>query len=383
VRVALVTQPYYPQNGGVSEHVHHTALELRRLGHEVDVVTSRFRTHRESADGVLRIGRNVLLPHLGALANVNASLHLGRDVDRIFRLGEYDVVHVHEPLSPTLPLVAIERAPDDAVVVGTFHAAARRGVAYRLARPFLRRASDRLDGRIAVSHAARRFVARYFDEEYRVVPNGIDPSRFHPRIPPLDGLESDRPTILFVGRFYPRKGGEVLFRALPRIRSRVPDVRVLVVGGGLLEPWYRSLARRAAADVLFLGELSSREIPRAYRTADVFVAPSTGQESFGIVHLEAMACGVPIVASDIDGYREVLDAGREALLFPNRDEAALADAVVRVLTDAGLRRAMGALGRAKAERHAWSGIARELEGIYLHLLDRRDAERKARIRLAS
>jgi len=383
VRIAVVTQPYYPQNGGVSEHVHHTALELRRLGHEVDVVTSRFRTHRESTEGVLRIGRNILLPHLGALANVNAGLGLGRDMDRIYRRGEYDVVHVHEPLSPTLPLVAIERAPEDAVVVGTFHASARRGVGYRVARPFLRRYAERLDGRIAVSHAARRFVSRYFDDDYRVVPNGVDPARFHPRVAPLDGVASDRPTILFVGRFVPRKGGQVLFRALPDIVRAVPDLRVLVVGDGPLEPWYRRLARRSGAEVVFLGPLPAREIPRAYRTADLFVAPSTGQESFGIVHLEAMACGVPIVASDIDGYREVLDDGREALLFPNRDEGALAGAAVRVLADRRLARSMGAAGREKAERHAWSGIARELESVYLDLLDRKHAERKPRIRLAS
>ena len=383
MRIALVTQPYYPQNGGVSEAVHHTALELRRLGHEVDIVTSRFRTHRESGDGVLRIGRNILLPHLGALANVNAGLTLARDMDRIYRRGEYDVVHVHEPLSPTLPLVAIERAPADAVVVGTFHASSRRGVGYRVARPFLRRYSERLDGRIAVSHAARRFVSRYFDEDYRVVPNGVDPGRFHPRVPPLEGLGVDRPTVLFVGRFVPRKGGQVLFGALADIAKRIPDLRVLIVGDGPLEPWYRRLARASGVDVRFLGALSNREIPRAYRTADVFVAPSTGQESFGIVHLEAMACGVPIVASDIDGYREVLDPGREAILFPNRDSAALADAVARVLEDPRLARAMAAAGRAKAERHAWSGIARELETVYLDLVDRKHAERKPRIRLAS
>lgn len=383
MRIAVVTQPYYPQNGGVSEHVHHTAIELRRLGHEVDVVTSRFSTHRESVEGVVRIGRNVLLPHLGALANVNAGLSLSRDMDRIFRRSEYDVVHVHEPLSPTLPLVAIDRAPRDAVVVGTFHASAPRGVGYRIARPFLRRYSERLDGRIAVSHAARRFVSRYFDEDYRVIPNGVDPTRFHPRIAPLEDVAVDQPTILFVGRFYPRKGVPILFRALPRIAERIPDVRLLIVGGGLLDPWYRWLARNAPVDVRFLGELSSRDIPRAYRSADVFVAPSTGQESFGIVHLEAMACGVPIVASDIDGYREVLDAGRDALLFPNRDARALADAVVRVLTEPRLARSMAANGRAKAERHAWSGIARALEAFYLDLIDRKHAGRKTRIRLAS
>lgn len=383
MRIAVVTQPYYPQNGGVSEAVHHSALELRRLGHEVDIITSRFRTHPDSGDGVVRIGRNILLPHLGALANVNAGLSLKRDMDRIYRRGEYDVVHVHEPLSPTLPLVAIERAPADAVVVGTFHASSRRGAGYRVARPFLRRYSERLDARIAVSHAARRFVSRYFDDEYRVVPNGVDPARFHPRVAPLDGLASDRPTILFVGAFVPRKGGQVLFRALPDIVRRVPELRVLVVGEGPLAPWYRWLAGRSGADVRFLGALPARDIPRAYRAATVFVAPSTGQESFGIVHLEAMACAVPIVASDIEGYREVLDPGREALLFPNRDAGGLADAVVRVLTDSKLARSMAAAGRAKAERHAWSGIARDLESLFLDLVDRKHAAKSPRIRMAS
>jgi len=378
MRIAVVAQPYYPQNGGVSENVHHTATELRKRGHEVHVVTSRFRTAKEDSEGVLRIGRNVLLPHLGALANVNAGLRLRRDVRRIFALHEYDVVHVHEPMSPTLPLVAIEAAPADVPVVGTFHASSRRGVAYRVGRRFLRRFAERLDARVAVSHAARRFVSRYLAEEYHVIPNGVDPNRFHPRVAPLELPTPGRPTLLFVGRFVPRKGLPVLLGALPRIAAEVPDVRLLVVGGGPLEAWYRSLARRTGCEVRFLGELSRSDIPRAYRAADVFVAPSTGSESFGIVHLEAMASGVPIVASDIEGYREILDPGREALLFPNRDEAELAKAVVRVLRDPGLARSMGALGRRKSERYAWCEIACRLESLYLELLARRE-----RIPLAS
>jgi phosphatidylinositol alpha-mannosyltransferase len=378
VRIAVVTQPYYPQNGGVSEHVHHTAAELRALGHQVDVVTSRFREARESGDGVLRVGWNVLLPHLGALANVNAGPRLGRALDRIFAVGDYDVIHVHEPLSPTLPLAAIERAPEHSIVVGTFHASSRRGVGYRVARPFLRRYSQRLDGRVAVSRAARRFVGRYFEDDCAVIPNGVDPERFHPRTNGRSDLGSDRPTILFVGRFYRRKGLPLLLAALPRVAARIPDVRVLVVGDGPQAPWVRLLARRAACEVRFLGELSSEEIPHAYRAADVFVAPSTGSESFGIVHLEAMASGVPIVASDIEGYAEILDHGREALLFPNRDVDALAGALVRVLSDERLARSMAAAGREKSLRYAWSRVARDLESLFLQLLDR-----KQRIRLAS
>ncbi|MCA9753675.1 MAG: glycosyltransferase family 4 protein, partial [Gemmatimonadetes bacterium] len=186
MRIAVVTQPYYPQAGGVSEHVHHTSVELRRLGHEVDVVTAHYPEADTPTPGVYRIGRNILVPHLGAFANVAVGRGLGDEIGQLFEARDYDVVHVHEPLSPTLPLLAIERARPRTLVVGTFHASARRGVAYRAARPWLRPYSERIDVRIAVSQAARRFASRYFDEPYVVVPNGVDPERFHPRTPPLD-----------------------------------------------------------------------------------------------------------------------------------------------------------------------------------------------------
>jgi phosphatidylinositol alpha-mannosyltransferase len=369
VRVAVVTQPYYPQAGGVSEHVFHTTEELRRLGHEVDIITARYPSARASGGGVHRIGHNMLVPHLGAFANVAVGRGLRDSIERLFRRRDYDVVHVHEPLSPTLPLLAIEHAHPRALVVGTFHASAARGVAYRAARRWLRPYSERIDVRIAVSQAARRFASRYFDNPYLVLPNGVDAERFHPRNPALSGIPSGRPTILFVSRFYPRKGFRVLLRALPRIALQRPDARVLVVGGGPLGPWYRLLARRAPLEVRFLGELGTREIPRAYRTADVFVAPSTGQESFGIVHLEAMASGTPIVASDIEGYRETLDPGREAMLFPNRDADALANSILRVLGDPDLARSMSLAGRAKAHAYAWTDITRRLESVYLERLE--------------
>lgn len=368
MRIALVTQPYYPQAGGVTEHVHHMARELRHLGHEVDVVTARYSDDDPADPHVHRVGRNILVPHLGAFANVAIGRGLGDELEALFTRRNYDVVHVHEPLSPTLPILAIERAAARTLVVGTFHASAKRGIAYRLAHRWLRPYSERIDLRIAVSQAARRFASRYFDDGYEVIPNGVDPNRFHPQLAPLPQFDSNRPTVLFVARFYPRKGFRVLLSALPRLAEQVPNARVLVVGDGPLAPWYRWLAKRAPLDVHFLGELPPAQIPNAYRTADVFVAPSTGQESFGIVHLEAMAAGTPIVASDIEGYRETLSAGHEALLFPNRDANGLADALARVLTDDELAASMARAGRSKAQRYAWSDIARRLEALYLERL---------------
>lgn len=384
MRIGVVSQPYYPTNGGISEHVHHTALELRRRGHEVDVITSR-RSRSAAPDGVgvHRIGRNVQLPHFGGFSSVCAGWNLRGELDRVFRAREFDVIHVHQPLTPTLPMAAVERAPAGTVVVGTFHAAGPHSYGYRIWRPVLERYASRLDCRLAVSQAARSFASGYFPGEYQVLPNGVDPDRFHPRNPPLEGRASGRPTILFVGRFYRRKGLPVLLGALPAIVKEIPDVRLLVVGDGPHAAEYRRMAEPFARHVEFVGELDRAEVPRAYRTADVFVAPSTDRESFGVIHLEAMASAVPIVASDIEGYRELLDPGREALLFPNRDESALAAAVVRVLRDAALRKSMGSAGRAKAERFSWSGIACELETRYDELLARRPATAEPRIRLAS
>ena len=376
MRIAIVSQPYYPQRGGVSEHVHHSAGELRRLGHDVDIVTSRFRGDRDDGPGLLRIGRNVLVPHLGAFANVSAGWGLSRKLGRILER-DYDVVHVHEPLSPTLPLMAVSRTPGTTALVGTFHASSHRDGLYRVFRTWLDRYARRLDTRIAVSAAAERYVSGVFPGRYRIVPNGVDPHRFRPDLAPHERHSADRPTILFVGRFYPRKGLQILLSALPKVAAEVPDVRVLVVGDGPLSPAYQTLARRSPVDVEFLGEVGHDEIPRIFRCADVLVAPSTGSESFGIIHLEAMASGVPIVASDIAGYREILD-GREALLFPNRRSSELASQVARVLTNPPLARAMGAAGRRKALAYSWEGIARRLEELYLELVDR-----KQRIRLAS
>ncbi|MDP6802334.1 MAG: glycosyltransferase family 4 protein [Gemmatimonadota bacterium] len=370
MRIAIVAQPYYPQNGGITENVHHTALELRERGHEVDIITSRFRGHEHSTPGVHRVGRNVLVPHLGAFSNMNADPRLRPQVARIYRDHSFDVIHVHTPLSPTLPLVAIREAPAGVPVVGTFHASAPASAGYRAFRPWLNSFATRLNARIAVSQSARRFARHYFPGEYRIVPNGVDPTRFRPGLPPIEGITQGPPTILLVGRFYPRKGVPVLLRALPRIAREIPGLRVLIVGDGPLGAWYRSRATRLPCEVRFLGELSTTQIPRAYAAADLFVAPATRNESFGIVHLEAMASGVPIVASRIEGYAETLDHGREALLFRPSDSDDLAQAAIAVLQNPERARSMAQHGRTKAARMSWARIALELESLYLEQLSR-------------
>jgi phosphatidylinositol alpha-mannosyltransferase len=231
-----------------------------------------------------------------------------------------------------------------------------------------------LAGLIAVSDAARDMVAQYLPGDYRIIPNGVDATRFgKPDLEPLPGFDDDRPTVLFVGRLEKRKGFKFLMRAFIQVQRDLPDARLVVVGGHAAHKeaaFMEFAAEHGLKDVHFVGRVSDAELPRYYQAADVFCAPSIGFESFGIVLLEAMAAGVPVVASDILGYRTVLTHGSEGLLVPPEDSAALAAALVGLLTAPETRERMGAAGRLTAKRYDWPVVAGQVAGYYGEVLDR-------------
>jgi phosphatidyl-myo-inositol alpha-mannosyltransferase len=238
---------------------------------------------------------------------------------------------------------------------------------------------NRLHGKIAVSGPARDFVGRYFPGEYRVIPNGIDYARFATRLEPIDRFEDDRLDVLFVGRLEKRKGLEHLLRAWPVVHRAMPNARLLVVGGGRRLDGYRRWVRsRGWGEVHFVGHVSQHDLVRYYQTSDVFCAPSTGQESFGIVLLEAMAAGRAIVASHIPGYAEVVDDGVEGLLVEPKSAKALAGGLIRVLGDADLRRRMGDRGREKAAAYDWSRVAGRVLSYYEETIDAHMADTMTR-----
>ena len=367
LNIAIVTHAYYPQFGGVSEHVHHTCLELRKRGHRVTVITCGHRNHNSAAEtDVVRIGSNVLVPYNGAFVNLTVGWNVYGKMKRVLSEGRFDVVHVHCPLIPVLPLAAT-RMSRDAALFGTFHASGRSSAAYSLFRPFLRKYYSRLDGKIAVSRPAQEFVGKYFGGEYRIIPNGVDPDRFSPDRPPAEGLNDGRLNVLFVGRPDPRKGLEHLIRAMGIVRanSRSP-VRLVVVGDGPRRRHYEAMVRNLPpGSAVFTGSVSPDVLPGYFSGAHVFCSPATMNESFGIVLLEAMASAVPVVASDIPGYRSVVSHGQDGLLCRPGDAQEMARAILLLLNDGALRREMGARGRDKALRFSWSNIAREIEGCYL------------------
>jgi phosphatidyl-myo-inositol alpha-mannosyltransferase len=254
--------------------------------------------------------------------------------------------------------------------VGTFHAFGRSNMAYFYAKPMLKPLFNRLHGKIAVSTPARDFVARHFPGRYEIIPNGIDHARFATRREPIDRFEDDRLDVLFVGRLEKRKGLEHLLRAWPAVHRAIPNARLLVVGGGRRLEGYRAWVRAHGwSEVHYIGHVSPDDLVRYYQTSDVFCAPSTGQESFGIVLLEAMAAGRAIVASRIPGYAEVVEDGAEGLLVEPRNSEALVAALIRLLGDAELRRAMGERGRRKAAEYDWSRVAERVLDFYEETID--------------
>lgn len=366
MKIALVSPYDYPYPGGVTEHVRNLAEELLGRGHAVHVIapSSADPDSLPAQPVVHRVGRVVPIPTNGSVARITLPFRGYLQVKELLTREAYDVIHLHEPMMPALPLTVLRHSRT--VNVGTFHAFGKTSLAYFYAKPMLRGFFRRLHGRIAVSGPAREFVARRFSSDYRVIPNGIDYARFAtPRIP-LPAYDDEALDVLFVGRLEKRKGLTYLLRAWGLVRDAFPHARLLVVGAGgrRLEYYQQYADARGWREVVFAGHVSPDDLVRYYQTSDVFCAPSTGQESFGIVLLEAMAAGRPIVASRIPGYAEVVTDGREGLLVPPGDPPALAVALTRLLADAELRRALGTRGRQKAAAYDWSRIADEILAFY-------------------
>ncbi len=375
MKIGIVSQSYYPRYGGVTEHVHHTATELRRRGHQVTIITSHFRRGEAPSDPeVERIGYNLLIPFNGAFVDLAVGIRLRSQLRALLKRHAFDILHTHAPLVPTLPLIAVETA--ECPQVGTFHTTSGPS---RLVEAFLGTLTarmKRLDARIAVSETARDFAAQYFPGEYLVIPNGVDTERFHPSVEPFpEWRDPDRVNVLFVGRLDPRKGVQVLLDALPEVITRTRGrARLLIVGDSYLRGRFEaSVAPAARAHVHFLGHVPSHDLPRWYATGDIFVSPALGHESFGIVLAEAMASGRAVVASDIPGYRSVVQPGVNGVVSPPGDVPALAGAIAALVDDPERRAALALRGRERALEFAWPHITDRIEAVYRDVLARRGA----------
>jgi phosphatidylinositol alpha-mannosyltransferase len=278
----------------------------------------------------------------------------------------FDIIHIHEPLASALTISAL--LVSNTINVGTFHAYHRSALAYWVVRPLVKRCYKKLHGKIAVSPAARDFIGKHFPGDYAIIPNGVDVEHFSTPLPPIKGIHDEKLNILFVGRPEKRKGLRYLLSAYKIVKQELPQTRLIVVGPGTYK--YEARAKKARLeDVVFTGFVANEELPAYYQSADVFCSPAIGEESFGIVLLEAMAASKPIVACNIKGYSSVMSDGIQGLMVPPRDEIALAKALILLLKDERLRHEMGARGRLKAEECSWPNVASKVNEYYKSLLN--------------
>ncbi|MEX0836061.1 MAG: glycosyltransferase family 4 protein [Nitriliruptor sp.] len=369
MKVAIVSPYALSVPGGVQAHVEALAAALRDRGHEVTTLgpgaPSRGGTVA-GPDHVVHLGRHLPVRFNGSVAPIALSPVAARTTRRALADLAPDVIHVHEPLVPWAGLAAA--TTDVAPVVGTFHAWSDASRLYRAGRPVARRVADRLAVRLAVSDAAAAYHAGALGwptSRFRIVPNGVDVARFSGAEPFPELIDPERPTLLFVGRLERRKGLEPLIRAFTRLKTDRPELRLLVVGDGPeRDRCQELLPARLRSDVSFLGRVDHDELPRFYASCDLYVAPSLGGESFGIVLLEAMAAGRAIVASNIPGYRSVATDGRQGRLVPPGDPAALATAIGTLLDNPSLRSAMAADGRRTVDAFDWARVAEQVADAY-------------------
>ncbi|MBM4432866.1 MAG: glycosyltransferase family 4 protein [Chloroflexi bacterium] len=382
MKIGLVCPYDFAYPSGVANHVISLEHQFTKMGHEVKVIAPASRSVSACGGRFIQVGKPLPIPASGSMVRITLSMNLKSRVEEILEQENFDIIHLHEPLMPMLCLTTL--LSSHAPTVGTFHACYRKPKyapgkpldGYNLGKPlstvFLRRWARKLDGRIAVSEPARQHAGKHFPGEYEIIPNGVDVQHFSPETSPIPKFGDEKLNILFVGRLEKRKGFDYLLEAYKKVKREIPNSRLIVVGPGtmLRRKYENQIMAEGIKDVVFAGYASYDELPRFYKTADIFCAPATSWESFGIVLLEAMATGKPVVASNIEGYAGVVTNSVDGLLVPPKDSESLAQALLYLMKDETLRREMGARGRLKAQDYSWEHIARRILDFYNEALNK-------------
>jgi phosphatidyl-myo-inositol alpha-mannosyltransferase len=362
MQIGIVCPYSWDIPGGVQAHVRDLAETLLGLGHQVSVLAPGDEDSADLPPYVVAAGKAVPVPYNGSVARVQFGIVSAARVRRWLRDGEFDVVHVHEPAAASLSLLAC--MIHDGPLVATFHMATTRSRFLSMFDTILQPFLEKLSGRIAVSDAARKVIVEHLGADAVVIPNGVASRKFRearplPRYPRRGG------TVGFIGRFdETRKGMDVLVAALERLLPERPELELLVAGRGDADEFLADLPGLMRARVRLLGQVSEADKARMLASVDVYCAPNTGQESFGVILLEAMAAGTPIVASDLDAFRRVLDGGRAGVLFPTGNPGAAADALASLFDDPARRAELVELGRRAVAPFDWSVIVTQVLRVY-------------------
>ncbi len=361
MRVGIVCPYSWDVPGGVQFHVRDLAEVLLQRGHEVSVLAPADDDTPLPAY-VVPAGRAVPVPYNGSVARVNFGPLSAARVRRWLREGGFDVLHIHEPATPSLGLLACWAATG--AIVATFHTSNLRSRAMCAAYPILEPALEKIGARVAVSEDARRTLVEHVGGDAVLIPNGVFVDRFASAVP-HDAWRGTGGTVGFIGRLdEARKGLPTLLAAMERVVAERPGVRLLVAGRGDAEEAVEDLSAEVRAAVTFLGVVTEEQKQQLLRTVDVYVAPNLGGESFGVILVEAMSAGAPVLASDLEAFRRVLDDGRVGVTFPTGDTAALSSALLDLLGDADRRSTLAAAASVWVRRYDWSTVADELVAVY-------------------
>lgn len=360
MRIGMVCPYSFDVPGGVQSHVLQLAEVMRAGGHYVSVLAPSS-PHVKLPDYVVSGGKAVPIPYNGSVARLRFGPATHRKVKRWLMLGEFDVLHLHEPNAPSLSMLALQAA--EGPIVATFHTSTTKSLTLSVFQGILRPFHEKIVGRIAVSDLARRWQMEALGSDAVEIPNGVDVPSFA-NAARLEGYPRPGRSVLFLGRFdEPRKGMPVLLGALPKLVRRFADIEILIVGRGDVDA-LREEAGELAGHLRFLGQVDDEAKASAMRSADVYCAPNLGGESFGIVLVEAMAAGTPVVASELDAFSRVLDGGQAGRLVPVGDADALADALIEVLGDDALREKYIDAATQRVARYDWSVVAGQIMRVY-------------------
>jgi len=371
LKILFVSDIFYPHPGGISEHIDSLARYLRKRGHLTYILTANFSSgiDYKDPDYVIRVGRAFKIPINKSIGSITLSPKLNKLVKEIVQKNNYDIIHIHGPIAPVLPILAIKYSRS--INVATFHSAHDEVLLYRIFKGYLENYFKKLHGRIAVSEVAKRSISRYFEGEYRIIPNGVDIHRFNPNNEKIEWLvRDDSKKILFVGRIEPRKGLKYLILALNEVVKFISNVKLIVVGDGPFKILYEQYLNKNIEDkVIFVGKVGYDELPKFYVSCDVFVSPATEKESFGIVLLEAMASKIPVIASDIEGYKQIIKDEVNGFLFENENYKNLADKIIMVLKNKNfVNKVVENAYKIVIEKYSWESVSKQVENYYYELI---------------
>ena len=375
MKIGIVCPYSFDVPGGVQFHVRDLAEYYLAQGHEVSVLAPA--EGDDVPDYVVSSGRATPIKYNGSVARLNFGPVTASKASRWIDNGRFDVLHLHEPITPSVGVLALLAA--NGPIVATFHTSMIRSRALQSAFPLVRSSLEKIAGRIAVSEDARRTVTTHLGGDAVVIPNGVYAEKFASaaRKPEWEGTPQ-APTIAFLGRLgEPRKGLAVLLAAMPQVLAEVPGARLLIAGPGEPDKVAKDLPPEVERACEFLGSVSDEDKASLLRSVDVYEAPNTGGESFGIILIETMAAGAPVVASNLPAFTRVLDGGSCGAVFANEDPADLANQLVELLRDPARRDELSALGSERAQQFDWSVVAEQVMTVYEAVIEAADHGRQS------